>query len=67
MRKKFEQQLSVGIIPIASVKIPEYKRDELHPTLLALQYIFITQELNQQLFSMYTATRQNMDSSHPNS
>lgn len=52
MRKKFEQQLSVGIIPIASVKIPEYKRDELPPTLMALQHIFVTPELNHQVFSI---------------
>lgn len=50
MRKNFEQQLSVGIIPIASVKIPNYKRDELPPTLIALQHIFVTPELNQEVF-----------------
>ena len=50
MRKRFEQQLSVEIIPIPSVKIPAYKRDELPPTLLALQFIFMDQELNQEVF-----------------
>lgn len=50
MRKRFEQQLSVDIIPIPSVKIPAYKRDELPPTLLALQFIFMDQELNQEVF-----------------
>lgn len=50
MRKRFEQQLSVDIIPIPLVKIPAYKRDELPPTLLALQFIFIDQELNQEVF-----------------
>lgn len=52
MRKNFEQQMSVGIIPISSVKIPNYKRDELPPTLLALQQIFVTPELNQQVFKI---------------
>lgn len=52
MRQKFEQQFSVDVIPIASVKIPDYKRDELPPTLKALQYIFINQELNQEIFSI---------------
>ena len=52
MRKRFEQQLSVDIIPIPSVKIPAYKRDELPPTLLALQFIFMDQELNQEVFSL---------------
>jgi IS5 family transposase len=52
MRKRFEQQLSVDIIPIPLVKIPAYKRDELPPTLLALQFIFTNPELNQQVFSI---------------
>jgi transposase, IS5 family len=52
MRKHFEQQLSVDIIPIQSVKIPDYKRDELPPTLKALQYIFVTPELNHEVFSI---------------
>lgn len=56
MRKKFEQQFSVDVIPIASVKIPDYKRDELPPTLKALQYIFINQELNQEVFSILEET-----------
>jgi hypothetical protein len=52
MRKKFEQQLSVDVIPIPLVKIPDYKRDELPPTLLSLQYIFTNPELNEQVFSI---------------
>ena len=52
MRKRFEQQLSVDIIPIPLVKIPAYKRDELPPVLIALQYIFTNPELNEQVFSI---------------
>ena len=52
MRQKFEQQFSVDVIPISAVKIPDYKRDELPPTLKALQYIFTNQELNQEVFSI---------------
>ncbi len=55
MRQKFEQQFTVDVIPISSVKIPDYKRDELPPTLKALQYIFINQELNQEVFSILEA------------
>lgn len=50
MRQKFEQQLSCNVIPISEVIIPLYKRDELPPTLLALQHIFITPELNREVF-----------------
>ena len=52
MRRKFEQQLSVDITPISLVKIPDYKRDELPPTLKALQYIFSNEELNREVFSI---------------
>lgn len=52
MRQKFEQQFSVDVIPISSVKIPDYKRDELPPTLKALQYIFTNLELNRKVFSI---------------
>ena len=52
MRRKFEQQLSVDVKPIPLVEIPDYKRDELPPTLKALQYIFINPELNREVFSI---------------
>ena len=52
MRKNFEQQLSIDIIPIEEVKIPKIIRDELPPTLKALQHIFITPELNREVFSI---------------
>lgn len=50
MRKKFEQQLSIDLVPISEVKIQDNKRDELAPILIALQYIFVTPELNQEVF-----------------
>jgi hypothetical protein len=50
MRKRFEQQLSIDITPIIDLKIKDNKRDELPPTLLALQYIFVTPELYQEVF-----------------
>ena len=52
MRKKFEQQLSLDITPIYDIKIKDNKRDELPPVLLALQHIFITPELNQEVFEI---------------
>ena len=52
MRKRFEQQYSIDLIPISEVKIREDKRDELPPILLALQYIFVTPELNQEVFKI---------------
>jgi len=52
MRKKFEQQYSIDLIPISEVKIKENKRDELPPILLALQHIFVTPEINQEVFKI---------------
>ena len=52
MRKRFDVQLALGAIPIESVKIPTRTRDELPPTLAALQWIFITPEVNEQVFSL---------------
>lgn len=52
MRKKFEQQLSLGIIPIGEVKIREKSRHQLAPLLKALQYIFVTEELNSKVFTI---------------
>lgn len=50
MRQRFEQQLSIDVLPISSVEIPNYTRDELPPALKALQHIFITPSLNEQVF-----------------
>jgi len=50
MRKRFEQQYSIDLLPISEVKIKENKRDELPPILQALQYVFVTPELNKEVF-----------------
>ena len=40
MRKRFEEQLSLGVIPISEVKIRTKSRDEMPPILICLQTIF---------------------------
>ena len=50
MRKRFEQQQKLGIIPISEVKLPIKSRDELPPILRALQHIYVTPELNEEVF-----------------
>jgi hypothetical protein len=50
MRQRFEQQITLGTVAIADVTFPLKSRDELPPTLAALQYIFITPELNNKIF-----------------
>ena len=52
MRKRFEVQLALGAVPIENVMIPTRTRDELPPTLAALQWIFVTPEVNEQIFSL---------------
>ena len=52
MRQRFEQQLDLGLIPIAEVKIPLRSRDELPPVLAGLQHIFVTPELNRKVFAI---------------
>ena len=52
MRQCFEQQMSLRITAIADVKFPLKSRDELRPVLKVLQYIFITPELNEKVFSL---------------
>jgi IS5 family transposase len=52
MRQRFEQQISLRTIAIADVKFPLKSRDELPPVLKALQYIFITPELNEKVFQL---------------
>ena len=56
MRKAFEVQLELGAVPIEQVKIPFNSRDELPPTLQALQWVFTTPELNQEVFSLLEKT-----------
>jgi hypothetical protein len=52
MRQRFEQQQTIGIIPISDIKFPLRSRDELPPVLKALQYIFVTPELNKRVFDL---------------
>lgn len=52
VRQRFEQQLSLKTVPVAAVKFPLKSRDELPPVLKALQYIFITPELNEKVFEL---------------
>ena len=52
MRQRFEQQMNLRTVAIAHVKFPLKSRDELPPVLKALQYIFITPELNEKVFHL---------------
>jgi hypothetical protein len=52
MRQRFEQQMTLRTVAIADVKFPLKSRDELPPVLKALQYIFITPELNEKVFQL---------------
>lgn len=50
MRKRFELQHELGVTSIEEIAIPTKSRDELPPVLLALQHIFTTEELSEQIF-----------------
>ena len=50
MRQRFEQQMNLRTVAIADIKFPLKSRDELPPVLKALQYIFVTPELNEKVF-----------------
>ena len=52
MRQRFTQQHSLGVTPISEVVIPKNSRHELAPVLAALQYIFVTPELNEKIFAL---------------
>ncbi len=52
MRQRFEQQISLGTVPINAIKIPTKSRDEMPPTVRALQYIFTTEALNEKVFKL---------------
>ncbi|MEJ7684078.1 MAG: hypothetical protein WKG06_40740 [Segetibacter sp.] len=52
MRQRFEQQMNLRTVAIADVKFPLKSRDELPPVLMALQYIFVTPELNEKVFAV---------------
>lgn len=52
MRKLFDVQLSLGAVPIEKVEIPTRTRDELPPTLVGLQWIFTTPDVNREVFEV---------------
>ncbi len=52
MRKRFEVQLALGIVPIEKVVLPLKSRDELPPILAGLQWIFQTPEVNSQILTL---------------
>ena len=52
MRKRFEQQYSLGQVPIAEVKITTKCRDSIVELLAALQQLFVTEEFNTQIFNI---------------
>lgn len=56
MRQRFEQQYSLGVEPISEVHIRVKCRDEMPPILIALQKIFSTPELNEQIFEVLEDT-----------
>lgn len=55
MRKRFEQQIPLGGLAIGELKINLKSRHELPPILLALQYVFTTPELNEEIFTILEA------------
>ena len=52
MRKLFNEQMKIGAIDIASIKIDKQSRDQIPKTLLGLQYIYTNTELRDQLFQV---------------
>ena len=52
MRQRFEQQINLRTVAVADVKFSLKIRDELPPVLMALQYIFVTPALNEQVFEL---------------
>jgi transposase, IS5 family len=52
MRQRFEQQMRIATVAISDVKFPLKSRDELPPVLKALQYIFVTPDLNEKIFAL---------------
>jgi len=52
MRKRFEQQNELDSTPIPEVKIDSKSRHQLPKLLAGLQYIFVTPELNEEVFSI---------------
>jgi transposase, IS5 family len=52
MRKRFDVNPVLNLTPIEKVRLPLKSRDELPPILAGLQWIFITPEINEQVFDL---------------
>jgi hypothetical protein len=52
MRRKFQIQPQLDIVPIEKIQIPTKSRDQLAPILLALQWIYTTPEISSQIFDL---------------
>ncbi len=52
MRKRFALQHELGVTAIEDILIPTKSRDELPPVLMALQHIFVTEALSEQVFAI---------------
>lgn len=52
MRERFDAQLRIGSLPISEIKIPKNSRDEFPPFLRAVQEIYTTPELSEEIFSL---------------
>ena len=50
MRKRFEQQLSFGLTPIAEISVNLKYRDAFSKLVLALKALFLNKEFNEQIF-----------------
>lgn len=52
MRKRFEQQLSIGVIPINEVEFDKRSRHQLPQILKGLQHIFVDSDLSESIFTL---------------
>jgi len=52
MRKRFEQQLSLNIVPIVEVKFNPKDRHQLARLLKGLQYLFMNNDLSEKVFTI---------------
>lgn len=52
MRKRFEQQLSIGQLPISETNISSKSKNSLDELLAALKEIYCTEEYNEKIFSL---------------
>ncbi len=52
MRKRFEQEIELDVLPIPEVEIDSRSRHELPKLLAGLKYIFTTSQLNESIFEI---------------